>query len=57
MWTAEDSSALKMIFDFCWSIFNSKFQVLGYTTSWWQIMLSIFGIYLIFRIVRGLVEL
>lgn len=57
MWTASDSSALRSVFDTVWEFFNTEFQVLNFTTSWWQIALSCFAILLVFRIVKGLIDL
>lgn len=57
MWTTSDSSALHRVFNFCWECFNTEFQVLGYTTSWWKLMVSCFAVYLIFKIARGIFEI
>lgn len=57
MWTDSDDNALLMIFDFVWDIWNMKFEVLGYTTSWWQLLVTVFGIFLVFKIARGIFEI
>lgn len=57
MWTASDSSALRRIFDTVWEFWNTEFTVLNFTVSWWQILISCFAILLVFRIVKGLIDL
>lgn len=57
MWTAADSSALRRIFDTVWEFWNAEFTVLNFTVSWWQIFISCFAILLVFRIVKGLIDL
>lgn len=56
-WTLQDDAALQSIFDLCWDFFNTEFEVLGYTTSWWKLAVTVFSVWLIFRIARGLLEL
>lgn len=57
MWTSSDSTALRTVFDTVWEWFNTEFQVLNFTTSWWQIGLSCFAVLLIFRFVKGMIDL
>lgn len=57
MWTQDDSTALQLVFNYAWQCFNTEFQVLGFTTTWWQIMLSCFGIFLVFKLARGIFEI
>lgn len=57
MWTDSDDNALSLIFDFIWNVWTSEFEVLGFTTSWWQILVTAFGIYILFKIARGIFEI
>lgn len=57
MWTDADDSALLRVFDLVWDFWTTEFEVLGYTTSWWQILVTVFGIFLVFKIARGIFEI
>lgn len=57
MWTDSDSNALQSVFDFCWFIWNTEFSVLGFEVSFWQLLVTCFAIILVFKTVRGLIEL
>ena len=57
MWTSQDTTALKSIFELVWDWWNTPFQALGYSISWWQLLMSVFAIWIVFKLARGIFEL
>lgn len=57
MWTDNDAIALKQFFETAWDMWCTKFQVFGFTVSWWSLFVSVFAIWLIFKLARGIFEI
>lgn len=55
-WTTEDSRALADVFDLAGKLFTMDFQVLGFTTNLFSLIVTGFVLVFIFKLVRSLVN-